>query len=314
LGRGIEDFSHLFLSSAAEKLQPLPGTKGDVDGKREGAITPARVFCIASDTEIRERVFLTDNLAFEIAKQGKRVLMFDADFSIPRLCMLMDSPAHGSILNFISKNGEEEIIAEYENGVKLITLDVDISGLGFLDARKLISLTRWFRSAEEEADILLVTTSRSFVHHMIAILEASSDIVVITPQPVNEMIKAYGVIKTAFQVNKDACVGIVSSGIDVPDQSEIVFEKMQKIAKKFLGKSLYNHGYLPEDAEIPLSMARREPLSLSSPSSKTARCITAISQSILKMHEQVREEHLAEGNCCSFAERLFDRVSDRVTK
>jgi flagellar biosynthesis protein FlhG len=309
LGRGLEDFSHVFLSSKSEKIEPPSSTKRDVDSEKEGVVTPALAICIISDREVKERAFLTVNLALEIAKQGKRVLVFDADFSLPRLCMLMDRPEHGSILNFISKNGEEEIIAEYINGVKLITLDVDISDLSSLGASKRTSLTRCFRRAEEKADILLVTTSPSFIHHMIAILKASSDIVVITPQQLHEMINAYGVIKTVFQVNKDACVGIVSSGIDVPDQSEAVFEKMKKIVEKFLDKSIYNYGYIPEDTEISLSIANRKPLSLSSPSSKTVRCIKEISQSILKMYERVREEQSVEGSRSSFTERLFSKAS-----
>ena len=129
LGRGLEDFSHVFLSSRSEKIESLSTTNRDVDSEKEGVVTPVRAICIISDREVKERAFLTVNLALEIAKQGKRVLVFDADFSLPRLCMLMDIPARSSVLHFISKNGEDEIIAEGVNGVKLITLDVDISDL-----------------------------------------------------------------------------------------------------------------------------------------------------------------------------------------
>ncbi len=309
LGRGLEDFSHVFLSSRVEKIERLSGIEGDVGSEKENVVTPARVICITGDRKVRDRPFLTVSLALEIAKQGKKVLVLDADFSLPRLCMLMDVPPHGSILNFISKNDGEEIIAEYVNGVKLITLDVDISDLSSLGASKRTSLTRCFRSAEEKADILLVTISTSFIKPMLAILKASSDIVVITPQQVNDMINAYGVIKTAFQVNQDACIGIVSSGIDAPDQSDVVFEKMQKVVRKFLDKSINHYGYIPEDPEISLSIARRKPLSISSPSSKTVRCITEISQSILRIHDRIREDNTVEGNRYGFAERLFSKAS-----
>jgi flagellar biosynthesis protein FlhG len=307
LGRGLEDFSHLFLSSRAEKNEPLSRITQDTICEKKGAVTPTRVICITSDKKVGERAFLTVNLALEIAKQGKKVLVFDADFSLPRLCMLMDIPARSSVLHFISKNGEDEIIAEGVNGVKLITLDVDISDLRSLGESERMSLMKCFRSAEEEADILLVTTSSSFIHPMRTILKVSGDIIVTTPQQVNEMISAYGVIKTIFQVNKNARVGIVSSRIDVPDRAEAVFEKMQKIVKKFLGKPLYNYGYIPEDTEITLSMTRRKPLSLSSPSSETVKCITEISQSILEMDGGEREKQTVGENHFSFTEKLFNK-------
>jgi len=309
LGRGLEDFSHLFLSSKSEKSEHLSGTKQDVVCEREGTENPARVICITSDRRVGERAFFTSNLALEIARQRKKVLLFDADFSLPRLCMLMEVTAHSSILRFIAKNSEEEIFAEGIDGVKLITLDVDISDLRSLCENELTSLMRCFKSAEEKADIILVATSPSFIQTTRAILEAISEIIVITPQQVAEMINAYGVIKTIFQVNKDARVGIVSSRIDTPVQAEGVFEKMQRVVKKFLDKTLYNYGYIPEDREISLSMARRQPLSLTAPSSKTIRCIAEISQSILKISGGVREEHSVGGNHFSFAERLFNKSS-----
>ena len=307
LGRGLEDFSHLFLSSRAEKSESLSSIKQDAVCERRDAVTPARVICITGDKKVGERAFLTVNLALEIAKQGKRVLVFDADFSLPRLCMLMGIPVRSSVLHFISKNGEDEIIAEGVNGVKLITLDVDISDLRSLGESERRSLMKCFKSAEEEADILLVTTSPSFIQHMRTVLKASDDIIVTTPQQVNEMINAYGVIKTIFQVNKNARVGIVSSRIGVPDQAEEVFEKMQRIVKKFLNKPLYNYGYIPEDTEITLSMARRKPLSLSSPSSETVKCITEISQSILEMDGRERDNRAVGGNHFSFTENLFNK-------
>jgi len=309
LGRGLEDFSHLFLSSKSEKSEHVFSTKHDVACEREDTGKLARAICITSDKRVGERAFFTSNLALEIVRQGKKVLLFDADFSLPRLCMLMEVPARSSILHFIDKDSEEKIIAEGINGVKLITLDVDISDLHSLCENELTSLMRCFKSAEEEADIILVTTSPSLIQTTRAIIEASSEIIVITPQQVAEMINAYGVIKTIFQVNKDARVGIVSSRIDIPLQAEAVFEKMQRVVKKFLDKTLYNYGYIPEDKEISLSMARREPLSLTSPSSKTIRCIAEISQSILKINGGVKEEHSDGGNHFSFAERLFNKSS-----
>ena len=235
--------------------------------------------------------------------------MFDADRSDPRLWMLMDSPAHGSILRLISANGKEEPVAEYVHGVKLITLDVDISGLGHLDAGKRDSLARWFGHAEMEADVLLISICPPFPRPMMAILQASSDVVVMAAQPTNEMVVAYGVIKAVVHANRGARVGIVSSGIGIPDQSDRAFGKLQSIAGRFLGKSLHDFGYIPEDTEIPLSMTRRRPLSLSSPWSETVRSITEISRSVLGMRERVVDERSAQRIRGTCAEKLFSKAS-----
>jgi len=309
LGRGLEDFSHLFLSSKSEQSKPLSITKQDVASKSEGKRMSAWSISITSDKGAWERAFFTLNFALEMARQGRKVLMFDADFSLPRLCMLLGSNSHNSILNFIVKNGKEGMVADGIGDVKLITLDVDISDIYSLSESERDSLVRGFKNAEEEAEIMLINTSSAFIHQMIAVIKASSEIIVITPKQMTEMINAYGVIKTIFQINREAHVGIVSSRISVPEQADAVFKKMERVVKKFLQKPLYNYGYLPEDEEISLSMAKREPLSITSPSSKTIKCIREISQSVLKMNEIRREKHPFEEKNFSFIERLFSKSS-----
>ena len=87
---------------------------------------------------------------------------------------------------------------------------------------------------------------------MRAFLKVVSEIMVIVPQPVAEMINAYGVIKTIFNYNSTARVGVLASRVASPSHAEAVFAKMQQVAEKFLHKSLYSYGYLPGDTELSL--------------------------------------------------------------
>ena len=262
LGLGLEDFSHLFLSPATDVETPAGDTDranaaGAADLSGEGTAASPPVICIAADRKVKERASLALNLALGIARRGKRVLLFDADFSHPRLWTRTGSSAHGSILSVISGNGEEPPPAECADGVRLITLDMDVAGLECLDESRQSLLSRWFATAEQEADIVLVAASPNLSCQTIAVLKASRDVVVVTPQNANDMVNAYGVIKSVVQVNDEARVGIVSSRIEVRDQSEAVFGKMERIVGQFLGKPLHHYGHIPADTRRSLSRAKR---------------------------------------------------------
>ena len=72
LGRGLEDFSHLFISSPAEAKKPLPETpQGSIDQKK-GVSAPSRSICILSHRALDEHAFLVSNLALEIARRGRK--------------------------------------------------------------------------------------------------------------------------------------------------------------------------------------------------------------------------------------------------
>ena len=103
LGRGLEDFSHLFISSPGETKKPLPETRqGSVEHK-DGVSAHSRSICILSHRALDERAFLVINLALEIALQGKKVLVFDGDFSIPRLTMLTRDFTATPLSHFITQ-------------------------------------------------------------------------------------------------------------------------------------------------------------------------------------------------------------------
>lgn len=295
LGRGLEDFSHLFLSSpdeGKETERPAGAT-----GKAR-----ARTICIAGERGVGEKAFLTVMLAGTFTGQGKKVVVFDADFSLPRLCMLMGSVPSNSLLHLIMNPGRTGASLRESGGVTLITLDVDVATLTSLTDRERLSLTAAVRRRMEEADAVLVITSGDSINHMRVFIQSADDIVVVAPQPVAETINAYGVVKKIFQLDDHARVGIVASRNSRFDQAEAVFEKMQRVARKFLNKPLLNHGYLPDDKAITAFLERDNATAVTAPSAETTRCLAAIAGSLWAgdMETTVPADH-----ALTLAEKLF---------
>jgi len=129
LGRGLEDFSHLFISSPAEVKKPLPEACNDSSLREKGVTSPSRSICILSHRPFAERAFLVINLALEIARQGQKVLVLDGDFSIPRLGMIMEGFTATPLAYFITPHGNARDDIHETDGVTLISLDLDLSTL-----------------------------------------------------------------------------------------------------------------------------------------------------------------------------------------
>ena len=303
LGRGLEDFSHLFLSSPGGKSQPaeIPEIE-EPPGKALKA--HARTVCIAGERGVGERAFLAVSLAVTFAGQGKKVVVFDADFSLPRLCMLMERVPSNSLLNLITHPERKGAVLKESSGVTLITLDVDVATLRCLTDRERLSLTAAISTSVEEASVVLVITSGDFINQMKVFIESADDIVVVAPQPVAEMINAYGLIKKIFQLDEHARVGIIASRSTLFDHADAVFEKMQRVVKKFLDKPLLNHGYLPDDKAIIGFLERGRPDANLLPSPETTRCLAAIAHSLLAGGMRT-EVHQLEVYSPTLAEKLF---------
>jgi MinD-like ATPase involved in chromosome partitioning or flagellar assembly len=253
LGRGLEDFSHLFLSSPSEKPE------GDEDGKRDtvhrekSVPAPVPTLCITSDKGVLERAFVAIQLALEISGQGKNIVLFDADFCLPRLRMPPNlSINQHSLMNLIYSN-ENRIAALREyRGITLLRVDADISTHRILPPREREVLQSTFYALEENADVILVVVSPEMRNLMATVLKVINEVMVIVPQPVIEMIHAYGVIKAIYTLQSTGRVGVLASRITSPAQAKSVFNKMQQVTDKFLHKSLYNYGYLSEEEQPSL--------------------------------------------------------------
>jgi len=250
LGRGLEDFSHLFLSSPSDAKKPLPDPpQGSLEHKKVvGA--PSRSLCVVSHRALDQRAFLVIHLALEIAQQGKKVLLLDGDFSMPRLTMRMQDCIATPLSHLITRHGRDLRDVQETNGVKLISLDVDLSTLSALGQDERRSLKDSFNTLEEESDVILTVASPGFMHHMKALVCAVDEAMVITPQPLAEMINAYGLIKLIFHMRENVRVGIVSCNLTNALQAAMVFEKMKRVVDKFLHKPLVNYGFIPDGGEI----------------------------------------------------------------
>jgi flagellar biosynthesis protein FlhG len=248
MGRGLEDFSHLFLSSPSKKPERSEEGLRDSSEREKSLPSPARTLCITSDRGVFERSFVAIQLALEISRQGKNIVLFDADFSFPRLRVPPDLSIHqNSLMNLLSSNGSSLSAFSEHRGITMIRVDADLSTHRTLSSGEREVLQSNFFALEKNADVILVIVSPEMRNLMRTFLNVVNEIMVIVPQPVVQMINAYGIIKAIYSLQKEARVGVLASRISSHSQAESVFEKMHQVTDKFLHKSLVNYGHLSED-------------------------------------------------------------------
>lgn len=309
MGRGLEDFSHLFLSSPSEKPERCVEEMREAADKEKSVPSPARTLCITSDKGVLERAFVGIQLALEISGQGKNILLFDADFCLPRLRMPPNLPIrNNSLMDLMYTNGNKTSALRECRGITLIRVDADISTHRSLTPREKGVLQSNFYALEERADVILVIASPEMRNLMGIFLNVINEVMVVVPQPVVHMINAYGVIKAIYTLQSTARVGILASRITSPSQAESVFNKMHQVTDKFLHKSLYNYGYLSEDDQPSFSPEQRD-LSSSDTTSEipVPTVIKSIATALLE-NDDNRMHHITGNSNCSFTDSLFNTV------
>jgi MinD-like ATPase involved in chromosome partitioning or flagellar assembly len=218
--------------------------------------------------------------------------------------MLMQDAAATPLSHFITRNGKADGEVLEKSGVRLISLDVDLSTLSALGQDDLKRLRESFKLLEDESDLILAVASSDFIPHLKTLLHAVDEAIVITPHPIAEMINAYGLIKLIVQVRKNIRVGIVASSVTDVKQAGMIFEKMKRIVKKFLDKTLYDYGFI-SDISGEVHALNECSLSTGEPYSKAITCVSDISRTLIESPKGDLCSSQSDTGPRGFAERLF---------
>jgi flagellar biosynthesis protein FlhG len=119
---------------------------------------------------------------------------------------------------------------------------------------------------------------------------ADQVLVVTTPEP-TAITDAYGMIKTLCL---KGCTGRISVLVNMAadrHEAKAAYARIASVAKRFLGKMVYDAGFVPADAKVPASVKRRVPFVLGYPASPASRHLAALAS---KIHLPASAQHSAK--------------------
>ncbi len=188
------------------------------------------------------------SLAVAFRKQGKEVMILDADLGLSNIDVLFDIAPKHNIQHVI--NGEkslEEVIVEGPHGIKILPASSGVQELTDLDEFQRMRLINEFDSYTANIDVLLIDTGAGIAGNVAFFCVASQEIIVVTSPEPTAITDAYALIKvlsTRYQ-EKNFSI-LVNSARNKSDGFE-VYRRLALAAEKFLNISLDYIGYLPFD-------------------------------------------------------------------
>jgi hypothetical protein len=259
LGKGLEEISHVFISSAEREIvqeEKKPATAQNLSKK---------ICFVGIDFSNNNNLELLKQLSFILAQQGIYLTILDMDNEYP----LLNS--------FRSENGSKahkttDLITETHERIYLIALNHIVENMQ--NPKMVSSLTE----LEGKMDLILITCSNNAFSKILKLPEKAVDEYILCVPPMkNRMLDAYRSIKTILMKKPAARIGILITEANRISEPDAVFGKLREVVAKFLNKEIYKYGYL-FDKKIA-SKQSNEPVS--NEANSFADCISNIAQVIL---------------------------------
>ncbi len=262
-----------------------------------------KVFTIASGKGGVGKTNIAVNLAIACQRQGKRVLIFDADLGLANIDIIFGLDPQYTIEDLISGQQDlSRIIVQGPEDVSIIPASSGVQELTHLTEGQKMHLLNEFDSLNNQYDLMLIDTGAGVSSNVIYFnLAAEERIIVVRPEPTS-ITDAYALIKIMFSQYGVKNFHLLMNMVAGEVEAKAVYNNLSKVLSRFMrGIRIDYAGYIVTDELLQKSVTKRKPVLSAYPDASSSRCFTALADYLLKQDNQ----DSFDGNIKFFWKRLM---------
>ncbi len=220
-----------------------------------------RVIAVASGKGGVGKTNLVVNLAVALARAGQRVCILDADLGLANVDVLLGLTPQASLLHVL--RGERrlvDVIVDGPAGVRVIPAASGVEELTALTTAERLRLLDEVDALADGLDVLLVDTAAGISSNVLYFTAAAAEaLIVVTAEPTS-LTDAYALIKVlALRYGRREFLVVVNMAADAADASA-TFQRLARVAERFLCVRLEYQGYVPYDDAVPRAVRQQQPV------------------------------------------------------
>ncbi len=288
----IADQAQALRGLMAEQPQPEPLEDGGriLIDRASRATLPARrarILAVTSGKGGVGKTTMSVNLAVQLAKMGRRVILLDADLGTANADVLCNlSPSNNLAHVVAGRKRIEEAIVPAPGGFEMIPGASGLAQIAAMGQRERDHLMRQMRRLEASADVILIDTGAGVSPNVLGFLVAADEMLVVTTPEPTAITDAYAVIKAVCRQlghadpRTDAHIRVLVNMVRDAREAKHVYDRISAVSEKFLGVSLRLAGHVNNDPRVAMSIRRRRPFILDSPNTPAASCLNRLAHRI----------------------------------
>ena len=266
----------------AEQLRLLV-TKQAEQKKKDRKVS--RVITVTSGKGGVGKSTLTVNLAIQLSRLGKKVIILDADFGLANIEVMLGIRPEYNLADLMFRGKDlKEIIIQGPEGIGFISGGSGIQELSRLTREQVVYLVQKLYELDELADIILVDTGAGISDSVLEFVSASNEVLLVaTPEPTS-ITDAYALLKTLNRRSgfskEDTVIKMVANRIKTKEEGDALYEKLGLVVDKFLSLKMEYTGAIPDDPNCGKAVMQQKPVTLADPGSGATKAIKTIAEKI----------------------------------
>ncbi len=219
---------------------------------------PVQVISVTSGKGGVGKTNVVANLGLALVREGKKVLVLDADLGLANLDVLLGLVPQWTIeqvLNGTKRMGD--ILLEGPGGIKILPASSGLPQFTALSEAQLLVLQDEIERLAQAYDVLLIDTAAGISSNVTFFASAAHEIiVVVSPEPTS-LTDAYALMKVLSRRHRERRFRVLVNMVKHQREAIQVFRKLDRAAERFLHLSLDAIGFIPQDDYLPLSVTEQ---------------------------------------------------------
>ncbi|SFP91443.1 flagellar biosynthesis protein FlhG [Lachnospiraceae bacterium XBB1006] len=256
--------------------------------KRQNQLNPgkARVITVTSGKGGVGKSNTTVNLAVELRKAGKSVIIFDADFGLANVEVMFGALPKYNLSDIVFKaKSIREIITEGPEGVQFISGGSGIVELSNLNRQQINYLINNLSELDDMADVIIIDTGAGISDSVMEFVLASPEILLVTTPEPSSLTDAYFLLKALYRhplfEPSNKSIHVLANKVTSVEEGDAVFAKLSSVVTKFLGGELDYIGIIPSDTAVDKAIRQQMPVTLSYPTARSSEAYRILADNII---------------------------------
>lgn len=253
-----------------------------------------RVIAVTSGKGGVGKTSFSVNLAIQLSKRGKRVVIIDADFGLANVeIMLGIRPQYNMADLIYHEMNVDDIITKGPLDIGFISGGSGVQDMVNLDKEQVKILIPKLVRLDSLADVIIIDTGAGISDAVLEFVLSSPEVIIVaTPEPTS-ITDAYSLLKTVnrskdFMVEEKK-IQIVSNRVGSREEGKEIYDKLNIVSTKFLNIHLEYLGAIMQDSNASKAIIEQKPVSLAFPNSISTRCYQEIGNKLLEIDGVVDE-------------------------
>lgn len=224
----------------------------------------------------------TVNLAYFLAKAGKKVLIFDADLGLANVDILLSLQVSATIKKYLDGVASvQDILKRNVYGFDVFPASSGFMELSSLSDEDFDKIYNIFITLDSSYDFIIFDTGAGISDSVVRFASIADTVVVVTQPEPTAITDAYAfikVVKKTYDINK---ISVVFNRVDDMINTESMYNSFKGVVAKFLSVDLRLLGSIRDDKAVRPAVRAQKPVSVAAPKSFFAKDVESCARRLL---------------------------------